>query len=248
MTSMILLTVLALSSTCLAAPSASISHGLMRDYEYLHHQHFLSRAVRQAEDEKDDSFKKLLVEMKLLTAQTVKNYGCRFNPSSQQFTQTFVKAFFDVKANADPNTSTFEFTQDVAAKVVSEYGCAGTVTSKDPVFENKFKAAYSQSILEAGEGNADNRAVAAVIAANEYNCKQDPNSKDFIELWLSVFFDAVERVEMLQAEGKFDEEGNDVTRWHMAQVIKKLGCGNPNYDSEEFKSAYVVAQITIFLS
>lgn len=244
----VLLTVLALSATCLAYPS--ISHGL-KDMDYVQ-QGFLSRAYRQADEEgNQDGFKKLLLAIKKVSAQTVKNYGCPINPNSQQYIRTFAKSVYDVRnglLETNPDASDYDFAQAVAAKVVSEYGCAGKVSTTDPVFETKFKAAYARALLETGDGSANNRAIASIIASSEYDCKRDPNSKDFIETWLSVYVDAVDRAKDLKAAGTFDEEGTDITRWHIAQVIQMLGCGNPDYDSEEFKNAFLVAQITIYLS
>ena len=43
--------------------------------------------------------KQLLLELKSLAQQTVKNFGCKFDPKGQDFTNRFLKGFGKVRAS-----------------------------------------------------------------------------------------------------------------------------------------------------
>ena len=45
--------------------------------------------------------KQLLIELKSLAAQTVENFGCKFDPASKDFTQRFLKGFGRAAAHID---------------------------------------------------------------------------------------------------------------------------------------------------
>jgi len=241
-----LATLLFLATVCSAAPQFVPS-----DLQYMQigDETYLSRAARQAEEDGGNSFRELLLEIRQVAASTLVNYGCFFDASSDsdrtQFTQKFLEAYAMIVPNVDPEEKIMVTARKITAKIINDYGCAGgKVSYLDPVFEDKFKAAFAKEILEAGDGNEVTRNVAALIMSSKYNCgKIDPNSKDFIVKFLSTFVDTVD----LAKKGSYDSEGTDLTRWHIAQLIRKYGCGNPDPNSEEFKTNFFIGYASIAL-
>jgi len=252
----LVLLALAVSSCSNAAPQQPISAG--SDLTYLHiHTGCLSsdscNSRRRRQDDGDgdsgSSFRKLLLEVRQVAAATLTNYGCPFDASGNEFTQKFLTAYSVVVPNVDPDEKLIISARKIIAKLVTDYKCVGRVEWTDPTFEDKFKAAYAREILESGDGPDTTRNIAALIMSSKYNCgKINPNSKEFIEKFLSVFVDVVDRAKIRTKEPDYDPEGTDLTRWHIAQLIKKYGCGNPDYDSDEFKTNYFIGYATLALS
>jgi len=210
------------------------------------------RKKRQTNDAEDDgsSFRQLLLEIRQVAARVVINYGCAVDVSGSEFTQKFLTAYAGIVPNVSPDETIKVTAKKIIAQVLTDYGCpGGRVSWTDPAFEERFKAAFTREILEAGDGDATTRQIAALMMSNKYGCgKINPNGKEFIERFLAIFYDVVERAKIRVKEADYDPNGTDLTRYHIAQLIKKYRCGNPDYDSEEFKNNFFISQLTVALS
>jgi len=246
---------LALAVCSRAAPRGAY---LTSDLTYLHESasclssdSCLSRKRRQdsGDDDNGDSFRQLLLEIRQVAAATIVNYDCGVDISGNEFTQNFLTAYSSLVRNVDPEEKILTTARKITAKLVNDYGCAaGTVTWTNPTLGDKFKAAYAREILEVGNGPEKVRKIAAKVMTNGYNCgKINPDDKDFIEKFLSTFVDVKDYAKIRTKQPDYDPEGNDLARWHIAQLIKKYGCGNPDHESEEFKSNYFMGSLTVAL-
>jgi len=207
-----------------------------------------SRTYRQASSEDDDdSWKELLLEIRKMAAATAINLGCRFDPSSPQFTQTFLQAYVAIAPNVDENESLLTLAAKIAAKVVNDLGCADGdgVAYNDPEFQDNFKAAYAVETLGAiealGDSYDDSRKLATLMMA-KYGCGDiDPNGKQLIIRYLSLFADATEIPRGSKPLDFYD-------RWLISQLIRRYKCGSPDPESEEFKTNFLVASLTVALA
>jgi len=217
---------------------------------YLHPgaEETLSRTYRQAsnEAEEDDgsSFRQILLQIRQLAGATAINYGCKVDTSSTQFTQKFLIAYSTIAPTIDENEKILTTAARIAALVVTDLGCAGRVSYTSPDFKDNFRAAYASEILEAGDGNESTKKI-AVLVMDKYGCqKVDANDRKFIVKFLSTFADTVDYAKTRT----FPDEGTELTRWHIAQLIRKYNCGSPDPESEEFKNNFFIARLTVALS
>jgi len=247
LTCSILLVFLATTS-CRSAPS--ISDGITYfDQVYLIQgaEESLSRTYRQASDNDEDdgsTFRQLLLQIRQLAAATAINYGCRVDTSSTQFTQKFLTAYTIIAPTTDEDETLLTTAARIAALVVTDLDCVGRVTYTSPEFQDNFRAAYASQVLEAGDGNEVTRKI-AVLMMEKYKCqKVNANDRKFIVKFLSTFADTVDYAKTRT----FPDEGTELTRFHIAQLIRKYNCGNPDPEDEEFKSNFFIARLTVALS
>jgi len=213
---------------------------------------YLTRRKRQSDGSDDSSsgFRQLLLEIRQVAARVIINYGCLVDVTGSEFTQKFLTAYALIVPNVDPDETIKTSAKKIIAQMLTDYGCpGGRISWTDPAFEERFKAAFAREILEAGDGDATTRQIAALMMTNKYGCgKINPNDKEFIERFLAIFYDVVERAKIRVKEADYDPEGTDLTRYHLAQLIKKYQCGTPDYDSEDFKNNFFISQLTVVLS
>jgi len=186
--------------------------------------------------------KQLLLELKSLAQQTVENFGCKFDPKSQDFTNRFLKGFGKVVAHIDTSEKLWRTARKIAVDVVNSYGCNGMVSTGSTDFDNKFKAAYAVVILGQAKAGGDPRLgdLGRAIVTQAYpKCKLPPK-KVFNEYFLSSFTETV-------MEKTDDETGLDLSRIQGAKLIQKLGCGQVDAQSEKFRTTVYVAYAGIIL-
>jgi len=187
--------------------------------------------------------KQLLLELKSLAQQTVQNFGCKFDPKSQDFTNRFLKGFGKVVAHIDSSEKLWRTARKIAVDVVNSYGCNGMVSTGSTDFDNKFKAAYAVVILGQAKPGGDPRLgdLARAIVTQAYpKCKLPGGKKAFNEFFLSSFTETV-------MEKTDDETGLDLSRIQGAKLIQKLGCGQVDAQSEKFRTTVYVAYAGIIL-
>ena len=204
----------------------------------------LSRSVRQAESTSttQTDTKALLKEIQVLTIQVVKNYGCAFDPNSEEFQQTFLRAYARTIIGASPDEKLLESIKKIAASVVTSYGCAGAIDYNSQEFLDKYQAAYAVVVYgKTVSGSVDMREMTSLIL-KEYGCGPfNINDPNFVEKFLSGF------TETLNAASK-DDKGIDNARRHTARMASKLGCGNPDPESDDFKKVFYVGYAAYLLA
>jgi len=158
------------------------------------------------------------------SALTMQTYGCKVDSEDEEFSAKFDIAFDAIKNKLNsiearrtvPKVFLLSSTRKIVTKVVADWGCVGFLAPNDPVFNDRFQAAYAVEVLRLKDiGNE--RANAAKFL-EEYGCGQvDPTSKEFVEKYLSTFTETV-------VERRGDEDIYYLGSIQGDKLLAKYGC------------------------
>ena len=208
------------------------------------------------QDDEDNTIKTLIE----LVGYTLYFHGCPFDPKGDRFINeiqaantaelesetTEVKLIDHIAAVSSLQPTYYASCKEifelhlqnyrfqVAARVVTSYGCAGFVTPNTEAFQDRFKAAQFNVFSEPEDINGDSKGRSyAVDFLVNYGCKyQSPNSAEFIIAYLSTLF------ETLYEEDTQGLETIDKVRIHYGKLIAKVGCANPDPFGRKFKQTF----------
>ena len=90
------------------------------------------------------------------SALTMQTYGCKVDPEDPDFGAKFDTAFQSVKSKLNsiearrtvPKVFLLSSTRKIVTQVVADWGCVGFLAPNDPVFQDRFQAAYAVEVLK----------------------------------------------------------------------------------------------------
>lgn len=90
------------------------------------------------------------------SALTMQTYGCKVDPEDPDFATKFDEAFNSVKSKLNsiearrtvPKVFLLTSTRKIVTQVVADWGCVGFLAPNDPIFQDRFQAAYAVEVLK----------------------------------------------------------------------------------------------------
>ena len=167
------------------------------------------------------------------------------DPEDPDFGAKFDTAFQSVKSKLNsiearrtvPKVFLLSSTRKIVTQVVADWGCVGFLAPNDPVFQDRFQAAYAVEVLKlkvslkllydtlvhlfspnfVTQDIGNERANAAKFL-EEYGCGEiDPTGKEFVEKYLSTFTETV-------VERRGDEDIYYLGSIQGDKLLAKYGC------------------------